>query len=137
MDARELLEDALVFSGLGSVLAAAPVSLISAWIIWKRNDRSSWRDGWRQKVLFAGMLILSLSAAILVLICGYEWWTKAMQSPMQELVLNDMSVTGAICCMLVMLASLAGKGRARLSVATAGFFTLFLYGVVTPFGSRS
>lgn len=128
------IQYAFALSEVISVMAAAPVSLISAWILWTRNDRLSRRDGWRQAMLFAGMLILSLAAAVIALTFGGEWWARDSRSPLQELVLNDLSVTGAMCCMFAVLASALGKGRARLSLAAGGLFGLFLYGIVTPFG---
>lgn len=125
---------AFALSDMLSVMVAAPVSLISAWIIWARNDRFSCRDGWRQKILFAGVLVLSVSAALLALTLSGEWWAETSQSPTQRVLLNDLSTSGAICCMVAVLSSSVGKGRARLALAAGGFFGLFVYGIVTPFG---
>jgi hypothetical protein len=118
--------------GLASVMIAAPVSLGLAWINWLRADRLVDGRNWRETMLLAGLITLTLGAILYALLIPLEWWTRFSVSQSQKSLLNAIAMSGATCCILAALASAIAKGRARVSILIGAFFGLFMFAATTP-----
>lgn len=116
-----------------SLMVAAPVSLVFGWIAWLRTDRHASTREWRGKVLFSGLIAATLAAVLFFATLAEMRLTRDHGTAAQTALVNAICLTGAICCMAGMLASVFGKGRSRASVAATGIFGLFVFASITPF----